>query len=178
MERTEKSLNDHLHVQKVPLILGVHNEANDTTFSFVPSLCVYHYHHAILEPHEHFRRNDVIDCGFALQLAFCTANQHAGSEVEVLSMDDVSFAHPVPIGCLVKFEAKVVYVQGSVMRVAVWASKAALTATDDFSVANVFNFAFKTLRNVNVVPVVPDTLAEAVEYLQGHRLHTRDQSMD
>jgi acyl-CoA hydrolase len=43
----------------------------------------------------------------ASELAYCTAVLHAGRHCEALAMSDVSFSAPVPIGCLVEFNATV-----------------------------------------------------------------------
>jgi hypothetical protein len=39
----------------------------------------------------------------AFELAFSTASLHAGIYCPPLSMDDIAFFHPVPIGCIVQF---------------------------------------------------------------------------
>jgi acyl-coenzyme A thioesterase 9 len=104
----------------------------------------------------------------AFEAAFITASRHAGSYCEVLSMADVSFLHPVPIGCIVQLHSQVVYVEGHTVRVHVTARKQG----QDFSapqVTNDFAFAFWCERPAQ--PVVPETLLQAMAYLAGYRQH-------
>lgn len=105
------------------------------------------------------------------ELAFTVAARHAGAFCEPLSMDDTSFHAAVPIGCMLRFEAKVVHAAGAVLRVHVTA-----TRMDDglAMVTNELWFSFLA-TNGPVALVVPETLAEGLtEYLPAARQHAED----
>ncbi|KAG2435700.1 hypothetical protein HXX76_006899 [Chlamydomonas incerta] len=120
---------------------------------------------------------DVIFGGHLLRLAyehaFATAALHAGEYCDPLSMDDVAFLLPVPIGTLLRLTGQVVYVEGPVVRVHVRATKLEPGAPEQSVVTNVFSFAFVS-KSGGVRRVVPETMVEAMEYLMGYRQHVMD----
>eukprot|EP00198_Chlamydomonas_reinhardtii_P002737 XP_001692073.1 predicted protein [Chlamydomonas reinhardtii] len=122
---------------------------------------------------------DVIFGGHLLRLAyehaFATAALHAGEYCDPLSMDDVAFLLPVPIGTLLRLTGQVVYVEGPVVRVHVRATKLEPGAPEQSVVTNVFSFAFVS-KSGGVRRVVPETMVEAMEYLMGYRQHVMDET--
>ncbi|KXZ55714.1 hypothetical protein GPECTOR_2g1264 [Gonium pectorale] len=111
----------------------------------------------------------------AYEHAFATAALHAGEYCDSLSMDDVSFLQPVPIGTLLRLTGQVVYTEGPVVRVHVRASKVEPGAPEQSVVTNVFSFAFVSPSGP-VRRVVPEAMVEAMEYLMGHRQHRQDEA--
>ncbi|GFR48797.1 hypothetical protein Agub_g10747 [Astrephomene gubernaculifera] len=120
---------------------------------------------------------DVIFGGHLLRLAyehaFATAALHAGVYCQSLSMDDVAYLLPVPIGALLRLTGQVVFVDGPVIRVHVRASKVEPGAPEQGVTTNMFSFAFMCPSGP-VRRVVPDTMVEAMEYVMAHRQHAAD----
>ena len=66
--------------------------------------------HAIMHQQDRNQNNHIFGghlMRMAFEAAFITASRHAGAYCEVVSMADVSFLHPVPIGCIVQLQAQV-----------------------------------------------------------------------
>ncbi|GIL57596.1 hypothetical protein Vafri_12790 [Volvox africanus] len=122
---------------------------------------------------------DVIFGGHLLRLAyehaFSTAALHAGEYCDPLSMDDVAFLMPVPIGTLLRLTGQVVYAEGPVVRVHVRATKLEPGAPEQSVVTNVFSFAFRCPSGP-VRMVIPETMVEAMEYVTGHRQNANDEA--
>ncbi|GLC47996.1 hypothetical protein PLESTB_000047700 [Pleodorina starrii] len=120
---------------------------------------------------------DVIFGGHLLSLAyehaFATAALHAGEYCDPLSMDDVAFLMPVPIGALLRLTGQVVFAEGPVVRVHVRATKLEPGAPEQSVVTNMFSFAFRCPSGP-VRRVIPDTMVEAMEYVTGHRQNAKD----
>lgn len=107
------------------------------------------------------------------EVAFSTAAMHCGSYCEPLAMDDVSFLHPVPIGCILKFESKVVYAEGKVLRIHVRAMKMEPAQKNTSLVTNDLWFSF-VCKHGDVPPVVPESIQEGLEYLTAYKQHAED----
>ncbi|GIL91009.1 hypothetical protein Vretifemale_18702 [Volvox reticuliferus] len=122
---------------------------------------------------------DVIFGGHLLRLAYehaySTAALHAGEYCDPISMDDVAFLMPVPIGTLLRLTGQVVYAEGPVVRVHVRAAKLEPGAPEQSVVTNVFSFAFRCPSGP-VRRVIPETMVEAMEYVTGHRQNANDEA--
>eukprot|EP00201_Polytomella_parva_P020210 CAMPEP_0175043536 /NCGR_PEP_ID=MMETSP0052_2-20121109/3247_1 /TAXON_ID=51329 ORGANISM="Polytomella parva, Strain SAG 63-3" /NCGR_SAMPLE_ID=MMETSP0052_2 /ASSEMBLY_ACC=CAM_ASM_000194 /LENGTH=522 /DNA_ID=CAMNT_0016306617 /DNA_START=280 /DNA_END=1844 /DNA_ORIENTATION=+ len=143
---------------------------------------------AALMQHQDRNSYDVIFGGHLLSLAYehasATAAIHTGRLCTALSMDDVTFRAPVPIGSLLHLKAKVIFVEGPVIRVHVTASIAVSELSPGESVlTNTFSFAFVNRRIspqesgpdfIVAPPVYPETLPEAMEYVAGLKRHMDD----
>jgi acyl-coenzyme A thioesterase 9 len=97
------------------------------------------------------------------EAAFITAVAHAGAACDPGALDDVAFHLPVPIGCILRLEARVAAVAGRLMRVHVRALR--LSPAEPAAPARLTNELWLTVysRAGDAPPVAPATIEEALE---------------
>ncbi|KAI8462628.1 MAG: hypothetical protein J3K34DRAFT_527607 [Monoraphidium minutum] len=119
----------------------------------------------------------------AYEAAYATAALHAGVHPEPLSMSDITFKQPVTVGSIVEFDAKVVLTHGDLMRVsvqaikhepAVFAAGRGVPPRAQQALTTVFSFLFAAPPGAVVVPVRPDSLADAADWLVAARQHAEE----
>jgi len=97
------------------------------------------------------------------EAAFITAVAHAGAACDPGALDDVAFHLPVPIGCILRLEARVASVAGRQMRVHVRALR--VSPAEPAEPARLTNELWLTVysRAGDAPPVVPTTIDEVLE---------------
>ncbi|KAK3277175.1 hypothetical protein CYMTET_14801 [Cymbomonas tetramitiformis] len=104
-------------------------------------------------------------CSQAFSSAWATAYAYIGGEPSINEVYDVSFLDRVPIGAIMDFRSKIVYTLDNKMWVHV---EAVLLENGAFRVTNEYCFEFSSNEG-EVRTVVPETYAEAMQYIYGMR---------
>ncbi|KAK3277176.1 hypothetical protein CYMTET_14801 [Cymbomonas tetramitiformis] len=112
-------------------------------------------------------REDIMQCRHqrAFSSAWATAYAYIGGEPSINEVYDVSFLDRVPIGAIMDFRSKIVYTLDNKMWVHV---EAVLLENGAFRVTNEYCFEFSSNEG-EVRTVVPETYAEAMQYIYGMR---------
>ncbi|KAI7902889.1 acyl-CoA thioester hydrolase [Cokeromyces recurvatus] len=105
----------------------------------------------------------------AYELAHATGSVFCKTPVHLLSLDEIVFKKPVPVGSLLNLSSKVIYSQDDSFQVSVTAEVTDMK-TNTTDVTNTFHFSFTTQRKV-VPQIFPKTYAEGMLYLEGKRRH-------
>ena len=121
----------------------------------------------------------------AFELAYLAAWNGAGAPPAFVAMDDVAFLVPVPVGCMLTFDAAIDFVADDLFSVTVTArmrdpdaaAAAAAAAGDDDVVSNVFHFVFRDTRQAAsrrlVAPLYPRSYEDAMRYIEASRRAAR-----
>ncbi|KZO98279.1 Thioesterase/thiol ester dehydrase-isomerase [Calocera viscosa TUFC12733] len=104
----------------------------------------------------------------AYELAFATASQHIQKRtLPFLSLDNISFKLPVPVGCMLKLKSGVGYSDSKVVHIGVRANVLDVT-TGEEKTTNEFWFTWDA-EGGGTKGVVPRTYEEAMTWLESRR---------
>ncbi|KAI8646382.1 HotDog domain-containing protein [Parasitella parasitica] len=106
----------------------------------------------------------------AYELAHATGSVYAKCPVKLLSLDEIIFKKPVPVGSLLNLSSQVIYAQGDPHKsfqvsVAAEVTDIETGATD---LTNTFHFTLAA-QDKPVPKILPRTYAESILYLEGKR---------
>ena len=93
-----------------------------------------------------------------------------GSYVEFEAIDDFYFLNAVDLGDIVDFEGKITFAEGNLIHVKVASksySKVTTNAEEKHKKCTELHITFRCDKKV--VPVLPETYAEGLNYLEGKR---------
>ncbi|KAG2205628.1 hypothetical protein INT46_003455 [Mucor plumbeus] len=106
----------------------------------------------------------------AYELAHATGSVYAKSPVNLLSLDEIIFKKPVPVGSLLNLSSQVIYAQGDPHKSFQVSVTAEVTdpeaGTTDLT--NTFHFTLAA-QDKPVPKILPKTYAESILYLEGKR---------
>lgn len=105
----------------------------------------------------------------AYELAHVTGSVFAKSPVNLLSLDEIVFKKPVPVGSLLSLSSQVIYSQGEnhkSFQVSVTAEVTDVEANTT-DITNTFHFSLST-QDKPVPQILPRTYAESMLYLEGN----------
>jgi acyl-coenzyme A thioesterase 9 len=105
----------------------------------------------------------------ACELAHATGSVFAKSNVNLLSLDEIIFKKPVPVGSLLNLSSQVIYSQGQghksfQVRVTAEVTDVESGTTD---LTNTFHFSFSS-QDKPVRQILPRTYAEGMLYIEGN----------
>lgn len=103
----------------------------------------------------------------AFELGFTCGQLFSRSHLHFLSVDELAFKHPVPIGAVLQLNAQVVYTHDDLIHVEVIADVLTVE-TGDRKTTNTFHFTYR-LAGPKLHDVKPTTYMEAMKYLEGKR---------
>ncbi|KZT61476.1 Thioesterase/thiol ester dehydrase-isomerase [Calocera cornea HHB12733] len=104
----------------------------------------------------------------AYELAFATASQHIQKRtLPFLSLDNISFKLPVPVGCMLKLKSGVGYSDSKVVHIGVRANVLDVTTGEEMT-TNEFWFTWDA-EGSGAKGVVPRTYEEAMTWLESRR---------
>lgn len=102
----------------------------------------------------------------AYELAHATGSVFAKTNVGLLSLDEIIFKKPVPVGSLLNLHSQIIYSQGTSFQVSVSAEVTDVQAgTTD--ITNTFHFSL-TSHGKPVRDILPRTYAESMLYIEGN----------
>ncbi|KAI9256071.1 acyl-CoA thioester hydrolase [Helicostylum pulchrum] len=103
----------------------------------------------------------------AYELAHATGSVFAKTNVSLLSLDEIIFKKPVPVGSLLNLHSQVIYSQDTSFQVSVSAEVTDVEAgTTDLT--NTFHFSLSA-QDKPVREILPRTYAESMLYIEGKR---------
>lgn len=103
------------------------------------------------------------------ELAWIAAAVHTQSQdIRILGVDNITFLNPVPIGSVVKFQAKVVYVLEKYVAVKVDVMKINLQSGNTIKTTEL-NITFSIGGVDKILPVYAQTYESAMLYIDGKR---------
>ncbi len=103
------------------------------------------------------------------ELAWIAAGLHAKSQdVRVFGVDNITFKNPVPIGSVLKFRAKVVYVYENYICVKVDVMKVDIQDGQE-EMTTELNIIFCIGNVERILPVYAQTYQSAMLYIEGKR---------
>jgi acyl-coenzyme A thioesterase 9 len=114
----------------------------------------------------------------AFETAWAAGWRATGALPKFLALDDISFDHPVEVGTLVRFDARLDYSLGagsktygvSVSTTMSRPHEAADAELRRGRLTNTFHFCFHVGDDIAVLPrVYPRTYAEAMQWIEAHR---------
>lgn len=103
----------------------------------------------------------------AFELGYLCGQLASRSKLTFLSVDELAFKHPVPIGAVLQLNAQVVYSVEDLLHVEVIADVVSVE-TGARKTTNTFHFTFRLDGSERII-VKPATYLEAMKYLEGKR---------
>ncbi|KAG0348747.1 hypothetical protein BG004_004323 [Podila humilis] len=107
----------------------------------------------------------------AYELAFCNASVFIKYRPTFLSLDEISFRKPVPIGTFLALDSQIVFSEGGqhhsfqvMVKADVWDVEKGTRET-----TNTFWFTFRNPKDNSTPRIMPKTYAESMLYLEGKR---------
>ncbi len=104
----------------------------------------------------------------AFELGYLCGQMACRARLSFLSVDELAFKHPVPIGAVLQLNAQVVYSTGDLIHVEVIADVVSVQSGER-KTTNTFHFTYRVEDSRTKIIIKPSTYVEAMKYLEGKR---------